>query len=141
MDNQPRNTYIAIGVIILVVVGLFFLAWHFSGPSTPASAPQADQSQNPSVQGATAVQTTYECDNNFSIDAKFSGPQGALDIGTHLDLSLSDGRTISLDEIQTEDGQKYTNADQSTTFTILGPNATLLDNGQTVGGNCIEPKG
>lgn len=118
-----------IGIVVVIII--LFLGAHFLGKSKAPIVPSSTPS--PTVQGTEAVQTNYLCDGGNSIGATFTGNE--------VNLTLSSGENLTLIQTNATSGAVFENPDGTTVLTVLGPNATLTENGAQVFQNCIEPKG
>lgn len=81
-------------------------------------------------QGTTA---DYTCDMNKTVHAVFfSGNDPRAEI------SLSDGRKLSLKQAVSASGVRYVNADESIVFWIKGDTAFIQESGKETYSNCIS---
>ena len=79
----------------------------------------------------------FTCDNGKSINAVFMNATTSTTTGNSVQLSLSDGRQMSLPQVISADGAKYANADQSFIFWNVGNEATIWENSTTTFTDCL----
>ncbi len=82
--------------------------------------------------GAGMINATFTCTDGKSIGATFYPGND-----THVDLVLSDGRTLSVPRARSADGARYANADESFVFWNVGDTATITEHGTTTFTGCM----
>lgn len=121
MNNNIFWTLV-IFLLVVAIAGVAYFAW------------QVDQ-QKPSTAVTTTTATgnevTFLCDQGKSIMATFYPSND-----THVDLVLSDGRTLSVPHAVSADGARYATTNGSFVFWNVGNTATITENGQTTYANC-----
>ena len=118
-----KKIYGVIGIIILAYCAWYVLTQYHSAPAAP-------QSEDKPINTVT-----FACAGNVSITAAFyngSTTQAAPDQppipGGRAELSLSDGRTMSLPQTISADGARYANADESFVFWNKGNGVAVTEN-------------
>jgi membrane-bound inhibitor of C-type lysozyme len=112
---------IILTIVCIVVVGAaaYFLYFHHPAP----------QSMEEAVVPSKAA--TFDCADGKSITALFYP-----DADTHVDLSLSDGRSLSVAYATSASGARYANEDESFVFWNKGDTAFIEENGTTTFRDC-----
>ncbi len=129
---KNKNIWISLLVIVVAVLVIIFLLRRHVTP--PAEATQDTQTSDTDTAGTTTPQDlsfTFSCDSSKTISATFHLPDDAS-----TDLVLSDGRSMTLEHVQSDTGATYENADGSVVFANQGTGATLVENGVTTFNNC-----
>ncbi len=108
-------------VIIVVLVGAIVLYWTRDHKSVVA----------PSQADSESIQATFECKNDHSITAVFDNKNNTVQ------LSLSDGRQITLPRALSADGARYANGDESFVFWNVGDTAFITEGERTTYENCV----
>lgn len=108
-----------IALVCLLVIGL---AWWWHGREQEA----VENGLPPSI---SAI---FSCPNGEQIEATFVN--GKSD---RVDLSFSDGSTMSLPQAVSADGARYANADGSYVFWNVGNTAMVEQNGTTTLSDCV----
>jgi membrane-bound inhibitor of C-type lysozyme len=88
---------------------------------------------NTDIMASDAV--TYTCDDTKWITALYHLPEDQT-----IDLSLSDGRTLTLSHTLSGSGARYANDDESIVFWNKGNGAFIEENGATTFVNCVDNK-
>lgn len=120
---HSRATSLGIALIVIIVV-LGAMYYYTKGPQTAA----------PEQPIATV---DYSCDSGKTITAVYykgvtiPGTPGQPPVpGGKVDLTLSDGRAMTLPQTISADGIRYANADESFVFWSKGNGALVLENNQ-----------
>ncbi len=92
--------------------------WKQIIPTLPASAPSSTQ-----------ITALFTCAKGKSVTAVFDGPS--------VDLSLSDGRHLTLPQARSADGARYANPDESFVFWNVGDTAFIQENGVETYSKCV----
>lgn len=123
-----------IGVIIgIAVIALLFLgAYIFNARNNDVVVPEENIPVS-AVEGDSALSTAFLCDDGFTMNATFTEDKVVL--------QLSDKREMTLLQVDAELGARFQNSDNSIALTVLGPNASLEENGAVTHAECIQPKG
>lgn len=87
---------------------------------------------NPPLPTPTPISATYKCNGAKSIQAKF--------YSNSVNLSLSDGRKMSLPSAISADGARYANTNESIVFWNAGKTAFIEENKVQTYQNCLENK-
>ena len=116
MNNTGKTVWIV--VIVLVIIGVIAAVVH----SNRAAAPVTNTSTMTSS-------VSYSCDANKTIAAVYTTGMA--------NLTLSDGRTLSLAQAVSGSGVRYTDAADTIEFRNEGSNAFLTENGATTYDNCV----
>ena len=107
--------------IILILLVLAGAAWFWS------------YHQQESLNGLPpSVSAVFSCPGGEDIDATFVNGDNP-----HVDLTFSDGTSMSLPQAISADGARYANADQSYVFWNVGNMAMVQQNGTTTLSNCV----
>ena len=135
---MKNNTKIWVSVLVIIIAGVLLYFGLTAKVSAPVQAPgdQAGAMDNGNISGDQAptntviADATFSCPNATSIHAVFmSNPDS-------VNLTLSDGRTMSLPHALSADGARYANADESFVFWNKGNTAMIQENGKTTYENC-----
>jgi len=124
---MERTVTIGIFVILVAVVGWFFLYNPFHSPSD-----------------APIATATYTCDAGKTIKATYyngpskspASPDGPPIPGGKVHIVLSDGRTMDLPQTISADGIRYANDDESFVFWSKGTGAFVLERDQQTFADC-----
>lgn len=81
-----------------------------------------------------AIKAEFFCDNGQSIKAIFYRQPSS-----HVDLTLSNGKTLQLPQAISASGARYANADESFVFWNKGDTAFIEENGVMTFTNCVVP--
>ncbi len=132
MKEAARTTR-AMLLVILALLALFSVV--FLTLRTPvgvhSSATTTGQSQTTLVSGEHMITAVFDCDGGRSITAVFvNGPHSKVQ------LTLSDGRQITLPQTISGSGARYANADESFVFWNKGNTAFITENGTTTYSGC-----
>lgn len=117
--NTRSRTGLIIGIVAIVIVALIFGFKHKTGPTEKPIA-----------------QTTFTCKDNKTIKAVFFAGKSETNVDSNVppkldgrvELSLSDGRNLTLNQAVSADGSRYANADESFVFWNKGNGALVLEN-------------
>lgn len=124
MKTKEQNIAVSIAIIVVaILVGVYLMRRHVTPPAS-----------------ATADQTAVTGDKSFVLacaDSKSMMVTFHLPEDKTLDLTLSDGRTLSLDNASTMAGARYTNADQSMVLGITDGNIFLNEGDKATYSNCV----
>jgi membrane-bound inhibitor of C-type lysozyme len=135
-QKKPQNTGIAmiIFVIIVVIVGGFFL-YSYQKQNIAKTQPESKPTQAPVVNSSVApiISTQYSCEADKSITAVFDNSSSVKTV----DLTLSDGKTLTLIETPSASGARYANEDESIVFWSKGDTAFIEENGEQTYTNCV----
>lgn len=117
----------------LVILGILYYASARSDSGTGAvsgSAPAAPSDMTGQTAGDTAkaITATFSCADHRSITAVFTPNQ--------VQLTLSDGRTLTLPQALSADGGRYANTDESFVFWNKGNTAFVTENGTNTYDSC-----
>jgi membrane-bound inhibitor of C-type lysozyme len=58
-------------------------------------------------------------------------------VGSSVELTLSDGRRLTLPQARSADGARYANPDESFVFWNVGDTATIQENGTETYSGCV----
>ena len=126
---KNNTSQLALGIIILAILAaalVYFLS------ILKAEAPTTTATSTPSSAASSATpNVTFSCD---------TGSMVATFASSTLMLSLSDGRTFTLPQVESGSGIRYeTGAGTSNdvAFESEGSNASLMENGKTTYANCV----
>jgi membrane-bound inhibitor of C-type lysozyme len=131
LEHMKKST---LAVIVLIILGIFagsVFALIHTGAGLSNSNSSATSSPNGVNGGNTVI---FACNSGASITATFY-PEN----DTHVDLSLSDGRTMSVPHTPAGAGARYANADESFVFWNKGETAYISENGSTTYTDCFLP--
>ncbi len=127
-----QKILLAIAAILVIIVGVYIVSSSLHAPA-PVS-----------MQPTPVASARYLCEESKAIIASyFSGPStpGTSGVppvpGGHVDLLLSDGRSVSLPQTISASGIRYANADASLVFWSKGDGAFVTENGEQTYRNCI----
>ena len=123
-SDHKTNALIFITIIIagIFLIGLAYLAMHpidsfsISDKLTQLSA-------------AAAINAPFECNNRKTITAMFSNRE--------VRISLSDGREITLPQVASASGARYSNSDGSFVFLNKSNTASIQEFGRTTYSGCV----
>lgn len=155
MDLIPRSRTIFWFIIILLVVVLGAYSFHrydvsnalpkpiggqmdAHGCLTAAGYSWCDKRQTcirPWEEYCTATipkTAIFNCDEQKNITAKFY-----IGDDKYVDLTLSDGRKLSVPHAMSASGARYANADESFVFWNKGNTAFVTENGTTTFSGCV----
>lgn len=116
-------------IIIIAVLLLFGGAMYFINKEAPVVNP--DEVENPEGNVPEVVSVNYLCEGGSSIVAAYNNTD------ENVSLSLSDERIMTLDQVVSDDGARYANADESIVFWSVGDQAFLDENGVTTFAECL----
>lgn len=117
-------------VLLVVLIVLAFIGWEWR------NSPLFDHGT--AGQGQLIAQVHYQCDQGKTIDAAYyQGPaapqpqpgQPPTPTG-YVDVTLSDGRAMTLNQTISADGTRYASKDESFVFWSKGNGALVLENNQ-----------
>lgn len=120
--NKRRIFIILLGIITVFAI---YLVVRGDKPIITDSASSISQAPD------EKITAEFMCGNNESIKAEFVNGESS-----YVNLSLSDGRTLTLPSVVSADGARYTNTDESIVFWNVGDTATLQEDGVTTYDNC-----
>ena len=120
--NKRRIFIILLGIITVFAI---YLVVRGDKPITTDSASSISQAPD------EKITAEFTCGNNESIKAEFVNGENS-----YVNLSLSDGRTLTLPSAVSADGARYANTDESIVFWNVGDTATLQEDGVTTYDNC-----
>jgi membrane-bound inhibitor of C-type lysozyme len=134
MNTKTR----AILLILLVVLVLAVIAFVVVRSSFPAQKVTTGTSVKP-------VTASYYCDSGKSITAVYNQGEYKPSTDTNspptptgsVDLTLSDGRTMTLPQTISADGGRYANSGETIIFWDKGNGLTFTENGQQSYKNCV----
>ncbi|MDD5750727.1 MAG: MliC family protein [Candidatus Pacebacteria bacterium] len=140
-----KKTLITIIVIVLVIVGVG--AWFVSERQKKGSD-TVNQAGNQSIgQGYVLIsQVNYVCDEDKTIEADYyEGPEApAPQPGEpptprgRVEISLSDGRQMTLPQTISASGIRYANSDESVIFWSKGQGAFIVENEVQTYSECVS---
>jgi membrane-bound inhibitor of C-type lysozyme len=113
-------------VILILLVPFIFFAFQIKNKDT---AQNDAQKKTASARNIIAV---YECPNNTFIGAVFHLPEDTVDI------SLSDGRKLTLPRAISASGARYANSDESFVFWNKGDTAFIEEGNATTYQDCVD---
>ena len=122
---------IAILIIILILVGAYFLNNSKNSKYPDESALQKDLDASNEVVVDSSIQASYVCADSKTINATFNNGEEPS-----VDLVLSDGNKMTLPRVESASGGKYANEDQSIVFWNGGNDAYLEENAVKTYTNC-----
>lgn len=120
--NKRRIFIILLGIITVFAI---YLVVRGDKPIITDSASSISQAPD------EKITAEFMCGNNESIKAEFVNGESS-----YVNLSLSDGRTLTLPSVVSADGARYANTDESIVFWNVGDTATLQEDGVTTYDNC-----
>ncbi len=138
--NKKKNI-VAIVVLLVVAIAVWYALEH------PASQPptSSESSSTTEAQNANPIATvSYVCDGGKTIDAKFyqgspkppAGPGEPPTPGGSVEITLSDGRVMTLQQTLSADGARYSDGNpmvqgnETFVFWSKGNGALILENNQ-----------
>lgn len=138
---NKKKSIISIVVLVLVVIGVGYAIAHPQNQPSPATQPS---STNQVPAGQPIATASYVCDGGKTIDAKFyqgqakppAGPNEPPTPGGSAEITLSDGRSMTLQQTISADGARYSNGNpmiqgnETFVFWSKGNGAFVLENGQ-----------
>ncbi len=138
---STKKNIAAVIVLVLVAIGVGYALAH--PHNQPSSSTQSSSTTEMSV-GQPIATASYVCDGGKTIDAKFyqgqtkppAGPNEPPTPGGSAEISLSDGRTMTLQQTLSADGARYSNGNpmiqgnETFVFWSKGNGAFVLENGQ-----------
>jgi membrane-bound inhibitor of C-type lysozyme len=120
--NRPRLRSLCLGLFgvgICILAGARQTAAPTSG-GAPAGIPRS-------------ISAVFKCESGRSIHAVFrSGPPSSVD------LTLSDGRRVTLSQVASGSGARYATADESFVFWNKGRTAFVTEAGKQTYGGCRQ---
>lgn len=123
--------------IIVVIIAIMLAVWFVIVNS--------EQSSSAPIRGGLIASVSYSCDAAKTIQASFydgtSTPATATEPpipGGSVDLTLSDGRSMTLPQTLSADGARYANTDESFIFWSKGNGSFIMENDQQTYTNCID---
>jgi membrane-bound inhibitor of C-type lysozyme len=122
---KSQNIFVALVIIIFAIITGAYLV----NKPRVAPAPTTDDTSLDKV-------ALFSCDMNKSISATFHLPADKA-----VDLTLGDGRTMSLLHAISASGARYANADESFVFWNKGETAFITENGKNTFENCQQTGG
>ena len=128
---KKQNLYLSIAIIILAGVAVALLMRRpvqNPNPSTVVTDATATAT-NPAAPQDFPV--SFICDDNKSIAAVFHLPADQT-----LDITVSDGRSTTLNHVTSVDGARYASPDGSVVFWSKGQGAFLQEGTVTTYANC-----
>jgi len=125
------------GIVILIVIVASFFFWR--EVDVTDEIPPEDITQS-------SIVAMYSCDEGRSITATFlegkavpsATPELPPTPGGRVDLSLSDGRTMTLSQTISASGVRYASQDETIVFWNKGDTAIFMENNVLTYGGCIE---
>jgi membrane-bound inhibitor of C-type lysozyme len=141
LESRRASNTLAIFLILLAaipIIGLGIIATRYVVPLQPIQTVQQAVQQIPQqivngisapFGGDRAAHTTFVCAGGSSVEAFF-------DTGS-VELALSDGRTLTLPEVNAVVGSRYANSDESFVFSVEGDLATVREHNTVTYKNCI----
>lgn len=120
--NKRRVFIVLLGIITVFAI---YLVIRGDKPITTDSASSISQAPD------EKITAEFTCSNSESIKAEFVNGENS-----YVNLSLSDGRTLTLSSAVSADGARYANTDESIVFWNVGDTATLQEDGVTTYDNC-----
>ena len=139
--NNILWAIIAIAVIAIVVI----LPYNKRQAAIAPSTDNQTNSTNPPAEQPVAT-ATFACDNNQKIDASFfAGVASTIPVVAgqppiptgSVDINLSDGTNMTLNQTISADGARYANTDGSIVFWNVGNKVTFTENGKSNYNNCV----
>jgi membrane-bound inhibitor of C-type lysozyme len=127
-NEVTRFSQIAAIVLFVAVFGLGFLLGKSYENKTSADITRRALNALPLEYPLRS--STFKCDNNKMIEAKF--------FADRIRLVLSDGRTGSLPKAISQTGARYTSASEHFTFYTLNKDAFILEGTTTTYKNCVS---
>ncbi len=131
---KKQNLPVSIAIVVVAIAAAVFLMHRpVQMPNTPSpSAPATISSATPSNPAAPQdFPVTFSCDDNKAISAVFHLPADKT-----LDIRVSDGRSTTLNHIDSADGARYESNDGSVIFWSKGQGAFLQEGTTTTYSNC-----
>lgn len=136
---DPRNPFvlIVIGLVILLGATWYYVRMNISTaentytPTTQKPSGGHEESPPPETVSARAGEdalATFACANGTTMTAVF--------MRDLVDLTLSDGRQITLSQAVSGSGIRYTNETETIEFRSKGEEATLTEGGDTTYADC-----
>lgn len=126
-------------IIIVVILGIVVLLLVLAAGGTSSLPPTGSQSTTSST--TQMVVADYACDGGKTIDATYFNATTSTTAGNSIQLSLSDGRQMTLQQTISADGARYSNANpqiaagqpgaETFVFWSKGNGAIVEENGTT----------
>jgi membrane-bound inhibitor of C-type lysozyme len=114
--------------------GLFAFGIGILAGAQQAAAPTGD-SAAVTAKMPHSISAAFSCEGGRSIRAVFrSSPQSSVD------LTLSDGRQVTLSQVVSGSGARYANADESFVFWNKGRTAFVTEAGRPTYGGCRQTR-
>ncbi len=141
MNNKKKNIVAIIIVILVVVVAVGYALGH---PANQPPAPTQSSSTSEAANVKPIATASYVCDGGKTIDAKFyqgspkppAGPNEPPIPGGSVEITLSDGRTMTLQQTLSADGARYSDGNpmiqgnETFVFWSKGNGALVLENNE-----------
>ena len=133
MNNSHKGVWAALVIIVLVVLAIA-LVYAFSGGSQQsASQPQTATTQN--------IQAVFSCDAGKSINAVFMNATTSTTTGNSVQLSLSDGRQMTLPQVISADAARSMLTPTRVSFSGTSATKQLIwENGTTTFTDCLTSR-
>lgn len=149
-----RVTWYSKVLAIIVVGAVFYLGFYLGGQVQVVedSAPVATQSQisasSTAINKKPLASVLYTCDANKAIYANYydGGTPPKVEPGQppqptgSANVTLSDGRSMTLSQTLSADGIRYANSDESVIFWSKGTGSFVMEAGAETFKNCERPK-
>ena len=123
------------GLISFAAFAAVLAAGAVSTEPASAETPSAPAGGTSTSTAPSTIHALFTCDAGETIAAVFhNGPQSSVE------LTLSDGRKLTLPQVLSGSGARYANGDESFVFWNKGNTAFIVENGKTTYSDCIAKK-
>lgn len=138
MENKKPGTGWIVVIVVIIIVIAAALALKHRHKETKIS---------PNGETPTTTSAVFACTGGKTISAIFheSSTTSVENAGLppapngSVELSLSDGRSLTLKQTLSADGARFANSDNSVVFWNVGNGATFTENGTSTYANCKAP--
>jgi membrane-bound inhibitor of C-type lysozyme len=127
---MKSSTVVTIIVVLLILVGLVYVTHHRKSSNIPSDDNSASTTDDTGLNEPVTV--TYLCVDNKSITATFTPTDD------NVELTLSDGRSLTVPHALSASGARYANADESFVFWNKGNTAFITEDSEETFSNCVE---
>lgn len=141
MHPNSRSRAWLWGLVILVILAIIALLLVLAASGTSSLPPTT------TTGSAQTVQVAYACDGGKTIDAVYLNATTSTTTGNSVQLSLSDGRQMTLPQTISADGARYSNGNpqipqgqpgaETFVFWSKGNGAFVQENGTTTYNDCV----
>jgi membrane-bound inhibitor of C-type lysozyme len=133
LESKKHSNLLIIGALILVSIPIIGVGvattrtilpydWKQIVPALPLTPPASSPFSTP-------ITALFTCENGKTIAAVF--------FDSSVELTLSDGRHLTLPRARSADGARYANSDESFVFWNVGDTAFIQENGTEMYSGCV----